>query len=102
MFGQILMKTYPCDSNEDPMHQPALCNKSANSSSLTSDDSPNELPEKEEYQIELRKDTNGLGITIAGYVCEKGKMAYPIFCKIMLYSAIFCDILQCSVIFCGI
>ena len=52
-------------------------NKSANSnSSLTSDTPPNELPEKEEYQIELRKDTNGLGITIAGYVCEKGKNFY--------------------------
>ena len=53
---------------------PKNLNKSANISnnSLTSD-SPNELPEKEEYQIELRKDNNGLGITIAGYVCEKGK-----------------------------
>ena len=53
---------------------PQNLNKSANISnnSLTSD-SPNELPEKEEYQIELRKDNNGLGITIAGYVCEKGK-----------------------------
>ena len=71
--GRIFIKTHHCDSNEDPMHQP-LSNKSANSSSLTSDDTPNELPEKEEYQIELRKDTNGLGITIAGYVCEKGKM----------------------------
>ena len=30
------------------------------------------LPEKEEYKIQLKKDTNGLGITIAGYVCEKG------------------------------
>ena len=33
---------------------------------------PNEPPEKEGYQIELRKDNNRLGITIAGYVCEKG------------------------------
>lgn len=30
------------------------------------------LPEKEEYSIELSKDHHGLGITIAGYVCEKG------------------------------
>jgi hypothetical protein len=31
------------------------------------------LPEKEEYKIELRKDERrGLGITVAGYVCEKG------------------------------
>ena len=33
---------------------------------------PETLPEKEEYKIELKKDSNGLGITIAGYVCEKG------------------------------
>ena len=31
------------------------------------------LPEKEERQIELRKDENGLGITVAGYICEKGE-----------------------------
>ena len=35
------------------------------------ENSTEELPEKEEYQIELRKDAKGLGITIAGYVCEK-------------------------------
>ena len=59
------------------MHQqqnPQNLNKSANiSNNSVTSDSPNELPEKEEYQIELRKDNNGLGITIAGYVCEKGK-----------------------------
>ena len=32
------------------------------------------LPEKEEYRIELFKDERrGLGITVAGYVCEKGE-----------------------------
>ena len=31
------------------------------------------LPEKEEYRIELEKDEKGLGITVAGYICEKGK-----------------------------
>lgn len=30
------------------------------------------LPEVEIVDVELRKDTHGLGITIAGYVCEKG------------------------------
>jgi hypothetical protein len=30
------------------------------------------IPEKEVYDIELTKDENGLGITVAGYVCEKG------------------------------
>ena len=34
------------------------------------------LPEKEEYQIELQKDEKGLGITVAGYICEKGKSEF--------------------------
>lgn len=32
----------------------------------------NSLPEMERFIVELKKDTCGLGITIAGYVCEKG------------------------------
>ena len=40
--------------------------------SLPIGNNPETLPEKEEYKIELKKDSNGLGITIAGYVCEKG------------------------------
>ena len=77
--GMSLISDTPANDQEkcSQMQQeqnPKNLNKSANISnnSLTSD-SPNELPEKEEYQIELRKDNNGLGITIAGYVCEKGK-----------------------------
>lgn len=31
------------------------------------------LPETETYSVELRKDDLGLGITVAGYVCERGK-----------------------------
>lgn len=31
------------------------------------------LPETEKFTVELKKDAHGLGITIAGYVCEKGK-----------------------------
>lgn len=34
---------------------------------------PNTLPEMERFTVELKKDVYGLGITIAGYVCEKGK-----------------------------
>lgn len=30
------------------------------------------LPEMDTFTVELRKDLHGLGITIAGYVCEKG------------------------------
>lgn len=34
-----------------------------------------ELPETERFTVELRKDANGLGITIAGYVCEKEELS---------------------------
>lgn len=30
------------------------------------------LPETDSFTVQLKKDTHGLGITIAGYVCEKG------------------------------
>lgn len=33
------------------------------------------LPETEKFQVELTKDNNGLGITIAGYVCEKEELS---------------------------
>lgn len=41
---------------------------------LTMDMMPLEtpLPEMEKFNVELKKDYHGLGITIAGYVCEKG------------------------------
>ena len=43
-----------------------------NNDETTINNSDEELPEKEEYKIELHKDmSKGLGITIAGYVCEK-------------------------------
>lgn len=34
-----------------------------------------ELPETERFIVELTRDTNGLGITIAGYVCEKEELS---------------------------
>lgn len=30
------------------------------------------LPETETFDVQLHKDDYGLGITVAGYVCEKG------------------------------
>lgn len=38
---------------------------------------PTELdsPETERFVVELKKDSNGLGITIAGYVCEKEELS---------------------------
>lgn len=34
-----------------------------------------DLPETERFLVELKKDSNGLGITIAGYVCEKEELS---------------------------
>lgn len=34
-----------------------------------------EMPETERFTVELKKDSNGLGITIAGYVCEKEELS---------------------------
>lgn len=34
-----------------------------------------EMPETERFTVELKKDANGLGITIAGYVCEKEELS---------------------------
>ncbi|XP_057656983.1 uncharacterized protein LOC130894286 [Diorhabda carinulata] len=34
-----------------------------------------ELPETETYEVELKKDDLGLGITVAGYVCEKEEIS---------------------------
>lgn len=33
------------------------------------------MPEMEKFIVELKKDVNGLGITIAGYVCEKEELS---------------------------
>lgn len=37
------------------------------------------LPETETYNIQLKKDDLGLGITVAGYVCETGMLMRQIF-----------------------
>ncbi len=49
---------------------------SAKKSSSSKSEEVSYLPEKEEYQLELNKDDKGLGITVAGYVCEKGESAF--------------------------
>lgn len=40
---------------------------------LSSTNDPQFQSEIETFEVELIKDQQGLGITIAGYVCEKGK-----------------------------
>lgn len=37
------------------------------------------LPEVEIVDVQLKKDSHGLGITIAGYVCEKGNIPIIVF-----------------------
>lgn len=37
------------------------------------------LPEVENFDVQLKKDSQGLGITIAGYVCERGTSRYFIY-----------------------
>lgn len=39
---------------------------------LTADMALDYLPEVENFEVQLKKDAQGLGITIAGYVCERG------------------------------
>ncbi len=39
---------------------------------LTADMNLDYLPEVENFEVQLKKDAQGLGITIAGYVCERG------------------------------
>ena len=39
---------------------------------LTAEINLDYLPEVENFEVQLKKDTQGLGITIAGYVCERG------------------------------
>lgn len=46
------------------------------------------LPETETYVVELKKDDLGLGITVAGYVCEKGGSSFRLakrdfFCSVL-------------------
>jgi len=47
------------EAAENPFDNPPMC-----------------LPEKEEFELVLHKDDRGLGITVAGYVCEKGKVFF--------------------------
>lgn len=42
------------------------------------------LPETEVYNIQLKKDDLGLGITVAGYVCEKGMHLFQFSMKMVL------------------
>jgi multiple PDZ domain protein len=60
---------------------------------LTMDMMPLEtpLPEMEKFTVELKKDYHGLGITIAGYVCEKGELAVS---KIKLYVEIMINVFE--------
>ena len=52
------------------------------------------LPEKEEYKIELEKDEKGLGITVAGYICEKGKITFVDYLQLLFLKCTYCILRQ--------
>lgn len=56
---------------------PTLNNRFIYDQKLNNDSSSTdiEMPETERFTVELKKDQNGLGITIAGYVCEKEELS---------------------------
>lgn len=53
-------------------------------------DSITTLPETDSFTVQLKKDTHGLGITIAGYVCEKGMIIFLFFYNIISMFIITC------------
>lgn len=62
----------PCSSPSTPLLQSSnfvFKNDSQEATNLM------DLPETEKFTVELKKDSNGLGITIAGYVCEKEELS---------------------------
>lgn len=58
----------PTSSPSSPLENPKFIYKSEDVNLM-------ELPETEKFTVELKKDSNGLGITIAGYVCEKEELS---------------------------
>lgn len=72
----------PVKSNSEPFIQ-SQTHLSSLDSKLNLD-----LPEMETFEVELVKDQQGLGITIAGYVCEKGLFFFPYQLPILLISLI--------------
>lgn len=54
----------PCSLNVPALNSPGSCGYGSETSSIAS-------PETETYEVELRKNVYGLGITVAGYVCEE-------------------------------
>lgn len=54
----------PCSLNVAGLNSPGSCGYGSDASSIAS-------PETETYEVELRKNVYGLGITVAGYVCEE-------------------------------
>jgi len=52
-------------------------------------DSITTLPETDSFSVQLKKDTHGLGITIAGYVCEKGMYLFVFFYNVSMFIVCF-------------
>jgi len=62
-------------TNPQPVEAAPILTTTPSLPALTMDMMPLEapLPEMEQFTVELQEDNHGLGITTAGYVCEKGE-----------------------------
>lgn len=80
IFGVISTPSTPTPTAESKFHYRDDHMASADLQSIAnrppiSPPSDLDLPETERFIVELTKDANGLGITIAGYVCEKEELS---------------------------
>lgn len=79
ILGPISPQSTPTPSTNDNFsfheHEEKVRDPIANRPPLSPPPIELELPETERFTVELKKDSNGLGITIAGYVCEKEELS---------------------------
>lgn len=79
ILGPISPQSTPTPSTNDNFsfheHEEKLKDPIASRPPISPPPTELDLPETERFTVELRKDSNGLGITIAGYVCEKEELS---------------------------
>lgn len=79
ILGPISPQSTPTPSTNDNFsfheHEEKLRDPIATRPPLSPPPTEIDLPETERFTVELKKDANGLGITIAGYVCEKEELS---------------------------
>lgn len=79
ILGPITPQSTPTPSTNDNFsfheHEEKLRDPIASRPPMSPPPTEIDLPETERFTVELKKDINGLGITIAGYVCEKEELS---------------------------